>query len=226
MGTKNNIENHFNEIAFTYDNYKRKNSYYYNSLKNLIVSLIISKNYRSVLDIGCGTGEILDFLNPEFGIGIDISKNMVSIARMKYPEYEFIASDFNKVELDMKFDIIIVIDVIEHLGDIKKAFLKIRNFAEKGTKIIISSPSYHWRLPMFVGEKLNMKMPEGSHKWIPPKTLEKTIESSKLRIDRKGYKLLIPKRVPFLSNIINSKFIHIPILRNLGIIYFFLCTPE
>jgi len=38
-----------------------------------------------VLELGSGTGELLDALKPSYGVGIDISHGMVEHAQHKYP---------------------------------------------------------------------------------------------------------------------------------------------
>lgn len=49
----------------------------------------------SVLDIGCGTGYLLDLMpiTPSRYTGIDISGRMIEVARKKHPEHQFIKSD-------------------------------------------------------------------------------------------------------------------------------------
>ena len=40
-----------------------------------------------VLELGCGTGRLLAALRPQFGIGIDLSRNSIKIAQEKYPPF-------------------------------------------------------------------------------------------------------------------------------------------
>src|SRR3546814_19138762 len=47
----------------------------------------------SVLDLGCGTGELLASLRPSRGVGIDFSATTVARARAKHPELEFHIGD-------------------------------------------------------------------------------------------------------------------------------------
>ena len=46
-----------------------------------------------VLDLGCGTGDLLANLKPSKGVGVDFSEHMINIARGKYPELDFSAGD-------------------------------------------------------------------------------------------------------------------------------------
>ena len=224
MVIKKDVKSHFDKYASDYDELKKKNQYYYDSIKKLILDISGRFRFDSVLDIGCGTGEILNHLKPRKGVGVDISPEMVRIAKSKYDDYEFIASDFDSLEITEKFDLIIVIDVIEHLGDMERTLANIRKYSNKGTKIIVSSPSYYWKFILDIGEKLRMKMPEGDHKWIPPNALKRMIRNNGLMIEEFGYSLLVPKRVPILSDIMNTVFRKIPIIRNLGLVNYLVCS--
>jgi SAM-dependent methyltransferase len=50
---------------------------------------------ESLVDIGCGTGMILDYLSPRSYIGLDPSKGMIAQARQKHPDRLFINSTLN-----------------------------------------------------------------------------------------------------------------------------------
>ena len=48
----------------------------------------IPKNNK-VLEIGCGTGELLKQVEPSYGVGIDFSEKMIDIAQQNFPQYQF-----------------------------------------------------------------------------------------------------------------------------------------
>jgi ubiquinone/menaquinone biosynthesis C-methylase UbiE len=74
-----------------------------------LVELLKPLKNELVLDIGCGTGDISNqvFLRGAKCIGLDISENMISKAKIKYPEIEFIVKDAVEMNYDEKFDGII-----------------------------------------------------------------------------------------------------------------------
>lgn len=61
---------------------------------------VISHGAESVLDIGCGTGELFKFLNPKiFYVGIDLSPTAIEIAKKRYddcPNACFYCADFRE----------------------------------------------------------------------------------------------------------------------------------
>ena len=52
-----------------------------------------------VLDLGCGTGNLLDALKPDFGVGVDFSPLMIKEARSKFPEHTYIHGDIEDPEI-------------------------------------------------------------------------------------------------------------------------------
>lgn len=73
----------------------------------------ISPHARNILDICCGTGDLTVILKKTFPnsnvYGIDANKNMLEIAKQKYPHIKFILSDVSKIPFDDNyFDIITV----------------------------------------------------------------------------------------------------------------------
>ncbi len=46
-----------------------------------------------VLELGCGTGQLLNALKPSYGLGVDLSQNMLNIAQKEYPHLNFFQGD-------------------------------------------------------------------------------------------------------------------------------------
>ena len=161
----NAVKAHFNTIASSYDKYKTRNKTYYFVLKQTVKSLLTGKNH-TVLDIGCGTGDILHFLNPSFGVGIDISSQMIKLAKNKYRSCNhliFKVHDIEKKLVKGKFSFILLLDVIEHLKDKNRALSHISQMMDKDTVLIISMANPFWEPLLLILEKLRLKMPEGPH---------------------------------------------------------------
>ncbi|WP_227716981.1 class I SAM-dependent DNA methyltransferase [Methanobacterium paludis] len=63
---------------------------------------------RKLLDVACGTGTHASVLIEDFQvIGVDISEDMMKIARKKVPNAQFIHGDMKKLDLREKFDVVI-----------------------------------------------------------------------------------------------------------------------
>jgi len=61
-----------------------------------------------LLDVACGTGRHAEKLKDSFHItGVDISPDMLQIAREKLPDIEFTRGDMKNLSLEKKFDVVI-----------------------------------------------------------------------------------------------------------------------
>lgn len=200
---KNNHSiDHFNTIARDYDRYKKQNSLYYHTLKRGIASFITKKNL-SILDIGCGTGEILHFLSPRHGIGIDHSKEMINIATQKYKKHKnlsFQVFDIEKHAFHGRFDFILFIDVIEHTLFKNKAIENIQRSMSQNCTLIISMANPLWEPLLLLLEKLHLKMPEGPHTRLSEKECIVLFKKNHLTIVQKKY-FLPALSLPFVSRI-------------------------
>ncbi|MDP6179619.1 MAG: methyltransferase domain-containing protein, partial [Desulfatiglandales bacterium] len=76
----------FNSLAGRRQYWKDRNRYYYHDQERYFRFLI--PGGLSVLEIGCGTGDLLHAMKPKRGVGIDFSPEMLKIAREKYPDLE------------------------------------------------------------------------------------------------------------------------------------------
>lgn len=82
---------------------------------------------KSILELACGTGGILGFLSASYEVtGLDLSREMLSLARQKLPHVRFHRQDMRHFRLADRFDAIICIfDSINHLvkfADWQKVF--------------------------------------------------------------------------------------------------------
>lgn len=92
---------------------------------------------KSILDLGCGTGQLLDCFpySIEKKIGLDSSEQMLEIARINYPQNQYILGDFKNFSLKQKFDLIVCThdcinylieeeDLLAHFFSVKKSLKK------------------------------------------------------------------------------------------------------
>jgi 2-polyprenyl-3-methyl-5-hydroxy-6-metoxy-1,4-benzoquinol methylase len=117
------------------------------SVRSTLVKKIINKNAK-ILDIGCGTGKILESLPAVDYYGYDISKKYINYAKKKYKSKrnKFYHKKFNINEVDNipKIDFILLFGVIHHLEDeeLHELFPVLKKVLKKNGKIITCDPIY------------------------------------------------------------------------------------
>jgi len=217
------VEKHFDDIAVSYDGFKRKNWYYYSSLKTL-ARRFVPENSR-VLEVGTATGDILASLKPADGTGLDISGAMVAAARQKYagrPELKFFKASPEDFRADKPFDFLVMVDVVEHMEHPEKAVAGMAALAAPGTLVFVSMANPLWEPALLLLEKLGLKMPEGAHYRMSFKKLNAIFTSANFRLEKRGFQLLLPAHVPFVSALLNAVSEKIPFLNRLCLIEYML----
>jgi SAM-dependent methyltransferase len=64
---------------------------------------------RTILDVGCGTGEHAKHLRVRHGLvvdGLDIDPGLLAFARQKVPDANFVVADMNEFELQRRYDVV------------------------------------------------------------------------------------------------------------------------
>tara|TARA_Y100000389_G_scaffold191309_1_gene217250 strand:+ start:555 stop:1304 length:750 start_codon:yes stop_codon:yes gene_type:complete len=119
-----------------------------NEIKYFLSSI---KNKKSVLDIGCGDGELLRNLKKKNECncyGIDFSSNLINVAKKKSKNINYFCLDMNKIKYEfkknIKFDYIITKRSIQNLTswDNQKKFIdQLKFFSGTKTKILLMESS-------------------------------------------------------------------------------------
>ena len=99
---------------------------------------------QTVLDVGCGLGEILIDLKRIFPgahfSGLDISTFAIEACRNAYPDSEFHVANIVDGPLKTKFDLVVCSEVTEHLSDEQTAIANMRRMTRSGGYLIITTP--------------------------------------------------------------------------------------
>jgi len=99
----------YSKIADKYELYFNKNKFIKedNKLFDIIKKFIKGK----VLDIGCGSGEVLENIEitKDNYIGIDPALGMINLCQKRFPKHVFHLSQFEFYQTDKKFDTILAL---------------------------------------------------------------------------------------------------------------------
>ena len=218
------VKKYFDKMAPTRNKWKKKSRYYYDYLENFI-SFVAPENKR-VLEIGCGTGDLLFKLNSSCSLGVDISEKMIELARQKNsnPKIEFKAGTIDDVE--GLFDYIILSDLIGYLIDIEDFFRKLSRVTHPRSKIIITQYGQLWEPVLNLASSVGLRMPiPFVQNWISKEDIKNFLHLTGFETIKSGKKILFPKNIPFVSRIINNYLINIWPLNNLALVNYIVAMP-
>jgi len=218
------IREYFDQHADKRDKWRKKNKYYHKEIKNLLGFLVPENS--SVLDIGCSTGDVLANLKPSRGVGVDISPKVIRNSKEKYPHLIFKEFDAESLDLDEKFDYIILSDVIGFFTDVQQSFTQVQKHSHSRTKIIITYYSYFWEPLMNIAERLSLKMKNPIQNWLSKSDVDNFLYLADFEVIKKGERLLFPKKIPLVSSFLNHFLAKFPLFRNLCLVNFVVARPK
>lgn len=116
-------------------------------IKLLLVQNAKLKPGFKVLDVGCGFGNLLEFLPKNISyVGIDISQNYINYAKKRYKSRgRFICADVTKLDLNReKFDVIFIGNLFHHLPDnaVEKVLKSLLHLIKKETVVVSADNVY------------------------------------------------------------------------------------
>ncbi len=116
-------------------------------LSNIIYRTVVSvkiKNNSKILDVGCGTGNLLYVLERKKSLklyGIDLSKKMIQIARQKVKTAdirEISVTNLDKEFVKNYFNYIFIVDAFHHFPNHKRVMKIFYRILKYGGRIIIT----------------------------------------------------------------------------------------
>ncbi len=216
--TKNNSSNKisrfYDRLAKNREKWIKKSSFFHREDSLNFKEFIVPGS--KVLELGCGTGNLLKSINPKYGVGIDISKKIIDEARKGSEEIKFIHGDISKLSKiifnEEKFDYIILSDTIGYLEDIQTTLESLHKFCKKETRLIISYYSPMWSPIFSLATLFKFKMPEIKTQLLNLNDIKNFLDIANFDVVRLEKKILFPINFFGFGRLINRYLATLPIL--------------
>jgi len=221
------VREHFDHFAATRSEWLKKASYFYAS--DLAYMCFLVPEGASVLQIGCGIGDLLANLKPRRGVGIDISPGMIEEAKRRHSECQFIVADAEDPgfaqELDDTFDFIILFDVIGNLEDCDQALDNLRPLCRPETRIIIAFYNRLWQPLLKLIERVGTKMPTPPQNWLSTSEIVGLLHLAGYETTRREWRQLVPARLFGIGPLINWCLAPLPGIRHFCLRNYIVARP-
>jgi SAM-dependent methyltransferase len=157
----------------------------------------------SVLEIGCGSGELLARIKAGHRAGIDLSERQIAAARVRIPEARFHVQAGETLQLDEKFDVIIISDTLNLAADVQALLERLHHVAHADTRLILNFQNSLWRPILSLARLLGLKSQEPANSWLASSDVLNLLQLAAWRpLSRQG-RILLPLPVPGLERACN-----------------------
>ena len=203
--------------------WRKRNAYYYNWLDR-IYKFAVRPNSR-VLHVGCEGGDLLAAVEPSYGVGVDDDPELIKLAKKRFGHLNFYVMDPHDLQLDEKFDYILICNSLGRWRDIQQVLEGIRPLTNDNTRIIITYYNYLWEGILTLGSLLRIRRPYPYQNWLARDDIANLLEISNFDVIRTSSYLLMPKRVPPLTILCNYFLSLLPGFRFFNLVYLVIARP-
>lgn len=203
---------YFNEKAI-----KRKkrtiSSYYWNEITDYIN--YFSHEDSSVLEVGCGSGDLLAKIKGSKKTGIDFSEEYINWAKEQHKDknIEFLLMDANELKLDHKYDLIILSNLIGFVDDIQNVLEQVKTCCHPNTKVIVQYYNSLWEPVIKFAELIGLKTKTPTQNWLSTRDINNLLYISGFDVYRNSKRLIFPFFFPLISFILNKYLAKFPFFR-------------
>lgn len=226
--TSEKIKNHYNSLARNRFKWIKRNKFYHKEILRYY-RFLVPRN-SSVLELGCGVGNLIANLSPSYGVGVDISEETINIAKQKYPNINFVCKDIEEFSLNRKFDYIIISGTLNSVNNIQQLLQKISKMVTPDTRIIVNCYNQLWNPIIKLAQKLRLKIPEVIFNWLSIDDVENLFYISGYQVIKRDFFLLFPKYIPLVTPVFNKIIGKLPIIKHLCLEQFVIarldCLPD
>jgi len=157
----------------------------------------------SVLEIGCGNGELLAGIPARRKVGVDLSPRQIAAARTRLPEAEFHVQAGEDLVLKERFDFIIISDTLNLAADVQQLLERLHTVAHPNTRLVINYFSSLWRPILTLAGWLGLRSRQPFSSWISSSDMNNFLQLTDWQPVFTQMRLLLPVRLLGLETLFN-----------------------
>jgi SAM-dependent methyltransferase len=157
----------------------------------------------SVLDVGCGTGELLAGLPNHERVGVAPLPEVAAEARRRHPDLAIEDGGIESLQAGRQFDAVICNRLSHSVADIRDLLVKLRERVIERGRIYLVTYNYLWELPTRLAEVAGFKLPSPTSNWLSHSDFENLFEIVGLESVRFEDRMILPADVPGLAPLFN-----------------------
>jgi SAM-dependent methyltransferase len=195
----------------------------YRELLARYYNLLIPAN-ASILEVGCGSGELLSRLNGSHKCGVDLCPAQVERARARVPDAEFYVQSGEELNLPGKqFDFIVVSETLNFAADVQLFLERLRTVSSQHTRLIVNIYSALWRPLIGLATRLGMRADHPESNWLSKNDVLQLLYLAGWELVRYESRFLCPVKIGGVENAANVFLA--PLLSPLCLSFFVIARP-
>jgi len=201
---------------------RSSNRYYQRLLRNFF-GFLVPPNLK-VLELGCGTGDLLAAVKPSRGVGVDFSVGLLQEAKQRHPELDFHVSEAASYKSDERFDYILLSDLVNDVPDVQRLFERAQRNSFQHTRIVLNFYNTLWRPVLAVAQKLGFKTPTLPQNWLSLEDMKNFLHLAGWEVIKTDTRILWPIRTPVVDTVLNRWLA--PLVKHLCLSIFVVARPR
>ena len=192
----------------------------------LYLKFLIPEGAR-VLELGCGTCDLLAALKPSFGVGVDFSDAMIAEAKKAHPDLTFVSGDIENEtviqSLPGPFDVILILDTLGSLDDCQRMLALLHPLCTRETRVVLGFFSHLWQPALKVAEAAHLRMPQLPQNVLSPADIQAIAALADFEVIKSDLRILCPIWLAGLGRVVNRFIAPLPGIRNLCLRHYAVC---
>jgi SAM-dependent methyltransferase len=214
---------HWELVAASSDSWRGLGSAYHKRLQRVYRHLIGPG--RRVLEVGCGTGDLLAAVQPSFGVGLDFSPGMIRRARKRHPDLSFAVVDAHDLPLRSGFDAIILSDLFNDVWDVQEVLDRLSQATTPRTRVILNLYSRLWEQPLALAEALGLAKPVLHQNWLTFDDIQNLMRLEGFSVLRRWREFMFPIHLPLIAPFCNRFLVRLWPFQHLSVANFVMAAP-
>ena len=184
---------------------------------------------KRVLELGCGSGDLLAALEPSYGVGVDFSPSAVARAKARHASLNFVVGDAEDpatlATIEGSFDYIVIADTIGMFEDIDGTLRQIHELCSPSTRIVVSYYSHLWEPPLRLAETLGLRYKQPPINYIATADFLNLMDLADFEVINREQRQLLPMRLLGLGPLLNKYIAPLPGIRSLCLRTYLVARP-
>jgi hypothetical protein len=158
----------------------------------------------SVIEIGCGMGELLDGIRAARKIGVDLSPDQIARGKERFPHLDLrTGSGETAILPEGPFDVIILSDVLNYAADVEVLLRRLHASSHEGTRLLINVYNTLWRPLLGSARRLGLAAEQPASNWLSRRDVINLCSLADWEVFKTFGVILVPLPLGPLSTFVN-----------------------